>query len=101
MRAACSDFKRYKMSVDDSSTIAPSSDVDGSLQSLDENVSVLNQDEDERGLKKARLPKRLRRSIAAAHVEHQRNGSELTQHGEGKSPAEGEGEEAVISYKES
>jgi hypothetical protein len=89
------------MSVDDNSTIAPSSDIDGSFQSLDEHVDIPRQEEEERGLKKARHPKRLRRPMTAVYAEHQTNNSELTQRGEGHMPAEGEGEEAIISYEKS
>jgi hypothetical protein len=95
----------YKMSVSDNSTIAPSSDIDGSFQSQDERTGFRQKDENGGVTKKVRHAKRLRRSplrsIAAVHGDYRLEDPEPTQQGESYIPQEGEGNDAVLAYENS
>jgi hypothetical protein len=93
------------MSVSDNSTIAPSSDIDGSFQSQDERTGFRQQDENGGVTKKLRHAKRLRRSplrsIAAVHGDYRLEDPEPNQQGESYIPQEGEGNDAVLAYEKS
>jgi len=68
LRASCechTIFRSCSMSLSDNSTIAPSSDVDGSFQSMDEPAEAHQPNVDIGIAKKSRRARRLLRSTAA------------------------------------